>query len=170
MPELPTLQKGEWVAENYDALLGAMRRDDVFAVTGYKANGLEVGPVLPNKGPNSSQQRYQQLRDCIRAKKNTIAQNKSENPSGQEGIDEEESRAQAKELADYILSTKGFQREDDSGQKGPAAKYSRANKRRKEDDANDDVDEEYAMTRPSEIICGPVLMSLDMKQTAELLP
>lgn len=55
MAELPILENGEWVAKNYDALLGAVGRDDVFAVTGYKAIGMEVGPVLPEMGPDSVQ-------------------------------------------------------------------------------------------------------------------
>lgn len=55
MPELPTVKKGEWVAENLDLLLATMRRDDVYAVTGYKALGLEVQPVLPETGPDSAQ-------------------------------------------------------------------------------------------------------------------
>lgn len=55
MPELPTLRKGEWAVENLDLLLATMRRDDVHAVTGYKALGLEVQPVVPDKGPDSAQ-------------------------------------------------------------------------------------------------------------------
>ncbi|KAI4596807.1 hypothetical protein KJ359_005150 [Pestalotiopsis sp. 9143b] len=56
MPELPTVQRGEWVAENYDALLAAIGRDDVHAITGYKAIGLEVQTVVPDTGPDSAQQ------------------------------------------------------------------------------------------------------------------
>lgn len=53
--ELPTVKKGEWVAENLDLLLATIRRDDVYAVTGYKAIGLEVQLVLPETGSDSAQ-------------------------------------------------------------------------------------------------------------------
>ncbi|KAK6214514.1 hypothetical protein LQW54_004235 [Pestalotiopsis sp. IQ-011] len=113
MPGFPALDKGEWVLRNYDALLAAIRRDDVYAITSFQAIGLKVEPVLPKEGPdsphdiNSSEIVFEHT-VRKRKKSNNISQDKAfkpDKPITKEENYDNDSKARAKRLADYIMST-----------------------------------------------------------------